>query len=65
MSEEQKPRHTEANIGDLPPEAISGEEAVDVKGGALSEPPDPSKLLNTSTNLSNTNLTNTTNTFNR
>jgi hypothetical protein len=53
---EPTPREPETEVSELPPEAITGEEAADVKGGALSavNPPDPSRNMSPNVNLNPT-----------
>ena len=66
MSDESKRRESD-QIEELPPEAVSGEQAEEVTGGALNAYT-PANNLNTTANptLSNPSLnTNLNNTFNR
>jgi hypothetical protein len=54
---EPTPREPETEVSELPPEAITGEEAADIKGGALGAfipPPDPARNMSPNVNLNPT-----------
>jgi hypothetical protein len=62
MSEEKIPRAADAQVDDLPPEAVSGEEADEVTGGGIE--PTPFMPVSGNPTLRNPNLGNVNNNLN-